>query len=88
MGLFPVHTHAGIRRGVLVHAPLHDFLQAHEPVGLTLGAVSPLFWHSRLLEDEMLTDLLVCQETVVLVEQDVLHQEGHVLEDPAEYLNI
>ena len=59
VGLFPVHTHAGIRRGILVHAPLHDLLQAHEPVGLTLGAGGLLFGRSCPLEDVVAADLLV-----------------------------
>ena len=84
VGLLPVQAHAGIRCGVSPHTPLHDLLEALKPVGFAASTACLLLWHRSVFEDEVLADLLVCQETVVLVGQDLLSpHEGHGLEDPA-----
>ena len=49
-----------------------------------MSTASFLLRHRSVFELEVLAGLLVCQETVVLVVQDLIsHLEGHGLEDPA-----
>ena len=89
VGLVPVRADAGIRRGITVHAFHQDLLEPGGPVGLALGAGGVLPWCGTLLKQEMAADLLVgtvldVEECLVLVGKDILHQEGQVLEDPAD----
>ena len=78
-----VLSHAGICCSVGPHTPLHDLLEALKPVGFAAGAARLLLRHRGVFQEVMFTDLLVCQDAVVLVGHDVLQHEGHGLEDPA-----